>query len=81
MKFHKQSAVLENILLTQTQRQLYMRLLTVSLYKTVYFLTVSLTKSKCFMCIANNDVMKGDVGMSHHEKIKVRRRCLHQDTN
>ena len=43
MKFHKQSAVLENILLTQTQRQLslvasYMRLLKVSLYKTLYFL-------------------------------------------
>ena len=34
----------------------YMRLLTVLLYKTVYFLTVSFTG--CFMCIANNDVMK-----------------------
>ena len=34
----------------------YMRLLTGSLYKTVYFLTVSFTG--CFMCIANNDVMK-----------------------
>ena len=38
MKFHKQSAVFENILLTQTQLPgSSMRLLTVSLYKTVYF--------------------------------------------